>query len=163
MFGSMNTRQQGDFGELFAATWLVGRGATVAFPFGHSPHWDLLAELEGQLLRVQVKTSRSRRNGRWKVAICTRGGNQSWNGLVKRLDASRCDYLYAHVADGRRWFIPVVALECGNEVTLGGPKYSEFQVDRGPPIPTERSRDPALESSVDIPRGDVRVVKGVRL
>jgi hypothetical protein len=155
----MNPREQGDLGELFAAMWLVGRGAAVAFPFGHSPHWDLIAEVDGQLLRVQVKTSRSRRNGRWKVTICTRGGNQSWTGLVKRMDSSRCDYLYAHVGDGRRWFIPTVALECGNEVTLGGPKYSEFEVDRGLPIPLERLRSRTLESSADA-RGDARAVKG---
>jgi hypothetical protein len=54
---------------------------------------------------------------------------------VKHLDASRCDYLYAHVADGRRWFIPIPALQCEKAVTLGGPKYSEFELDRGPPIP----------------------------
>jgi hypothetical protein len=36
----------------------------------------------------------------------TRGGNQSWNGLVKCFSASRCGFLFVLVADGRRWFHP---------------------------------------------------------
>jgi hypothetical protein len=139
MFGSMNPREQGDFGEFSAAQWLARRGATVAIPIGHSRDWDLLADLDGRPIRVQVKTSVCRsKPGRWAVTLCTRGGNQSWNGLVKRLDPSRCDYLFVHVGDGRRWFIPTRALECRSGLTLGGPKYAEFEVEPGAPIPTER-------------------------
>ena len=45
-------------------------------------------------MRVQVKTSIVLHNGRWGVALCTRGGNQSWSGLVKTLDPSQYDYLF---------------------------------------------------------------------
>jgi PD-(D/E)XK endonuclease len=140
MFGFMNPREQGDFGEWSAAHWLAWQGAAVYIPFGHSPDVDLVADLDGRLARVQVKTStcRSKRE-RWAVTLCTRGGNQSWNGLVKRLDASRCDYLFVHVGDGRRWFIPTAALECHSGLTLGGPKYAEFEVEPGAPIPTHRA------------------------
>jgi hypothetical protein len=34
------------------------------------------------------------------------GRNQSWTGVVKRLDPARFDYLFVLVGDGRRWFIP---------------------------------------------------------
>jgi hypothetical protein len=67
--------------------------------------------------------------------ICTRGGNQTWNGLVKRFSATRCDYLFVLVADGRRWFIPAGAVEGGSGLLLGGPKYVEFEVDAGRPLP----------------------------
>ena len=60
--------------------------------------------------------------------VCTRGGNQSWSGLVKRLDTAAFDDLFVLVGEGRQWFIPAVRV-------LGGPKYSEFEVDRGAPIP----------------------------
>ena len=49
----------------------------MAIPLGHSPHYDLVAELNGRLLRVQVKTSTCRNRSRWAVTVCTRGGNQS--------------------------------------------------------------------------------------
>ncbi len=114
--------------------WLAGAGASVAIPVGNSPHWDLIAELDGRLLRVQVKTSTYFRNRRWEVTVCTRGGNQSWNGLSKLLDPSRCDYLFVLVGDGRRWFIPSESLGGHSGIRLGGPKYAEFEVDRGPAI-----------------------------
>ena len=84
----LTPRQQGDFGELSAAYWLASRGATLALPFGTNPHWDLIAELDGRMLRVQVKTSRSYQLGRWVIHVSTSGGNQSWNRVVKLLDPS---------------------------------------------------------------------------
>ena len=50
------------------------------------------------------------------------GGNQSWNRVVKKLDATRCDYVFVHVGDGRRWFIPAAALGGGSGIRVGGPE-----------------------------------------
>jgi PD-(D/E)XK endonuclease len=75
-------RLQGDIGELSALGWLVRQGAKVYLPYGHSPDVDLIADLGDRLLRVQVKTSTVYRNNRFDVTICTRGGNQSWNGIT---------------------------------------------------------------------------------
>ena len=115
--------------------WLACRGANVALPVGNNRHWDLIAELDGQVLRVQVKTSRSYRLGRWEVRVSTSGGNQSWNRIVKLLDPSRFDYLFVLVGNGRRWFIPSERVEGGTALRLGGPKYAEFEVEWGDPIP----------------------------
>ena len=133
----MNTREQGDIGELSAMQWLASVGAKLYIPVGHSPDSDLIAELGGRLLRVQVKTCTCRRANRWDVTICTRGGNQSWNGLVKVLDASRCDYLFVVVGDGRRWFIPSASLGGRSHLRLGGPKYVQFEVEPGSPLVTD--------------------------
>jgi hypothetical protein len=136
-------REQGDFGERAALYWLVAQGAQVSIPFGHSPHYDLIADFGGQLARVQVKTCTCRYKGRWSVTVCTRGGNRSWNGLVKRLDLDQFDYLFVLVADGCQWFIPADRVEGGSAIHLGGPKYGEFEVDRGDPIPEGPSLRPA--------------------
>jgi hypothetical protein len=107
----------------------------VAWPVGHSPDWDLVVEWHESLYRVQVKTTTYQRNGRWIAAICTRGGNQSWNGLVKRFSAGRCDLLFVHASDGRRWCLPAESVEGGNAIVLGGPKYAQWEVERGDPLP----------------------------
>ncbi len=131
----LKPREQGDIGELSAMEWLVGQGAKVYMPVFHSPDVDLIAEIDGAPARIQVKTSTVQNHrGRWEITISTRGGNQSWNGLVKYLDPSRCDYLFVLVGDGRRWFIPTTALECRSGLTLGGSKYSEFEVAHGRPL-----------------------------
>jgi hypothetical protein len=79
--------------------WLASKGAHIYVPVGHSPDVDLVAGIDGVLLRVEVKTSAHRRSNRWSVVISTRGGNQSWTGLVKYFDRYRCDYLFVHVGD----------------------------------------------------------------
>jgi hypothetical protein len=149
----INRRVQGDLGEASAVEWLTSVGATVLLPIGHSPDFDLVAEANGRLLRVQVKTSTQSPvtpagHSRSVVALVTAGGNQSWNGVVKRLDPARVDYLFAHTGDGRRWFIPTTVLEARNAISLGGAKYSEFEIEPGRPISPLVYGEPApLESS----------------
>jgi PD-(D/E)XK endonuclease len=122
-----------------AMLWLASRGAAVFVPVGHSPDVDLIADFGGELVRVQVKTSTFWDRNRWVFALRTSGGNQSWNGLVKRIDASRCDYVYAHAGDGRRWYIPISMLDGHRVVVLGGPKYSGYEVEPGAPLPSRKS------------------------
>jgi hypothetical protein len=137
----MNPREQGDLGERSAVEWLWSQGHPVFVPFGHSPDIDLVAIIDSYAVRIQVKTCRRRTPaGRWDVMICTRGGNQSWNGLSKRFSRDRCDYLFVLVGDGRRWFIPSQVVEGTVGICLGGPKYGEYEVDFGRPfaVPAHR-------------------------
>lgn len=53
----INRRTQGDLGEFSAMEWFAAQGALVWTPLGHSRDADLIAEFDGKLLRVQVKTS----------------------------------------------------------------------------------------------------------
>jgi Holliday junction resolvase-like predicted endonuclease len=131
----MNPRQQGDLGEYSAIEWLSSRGYPVFVPIGHSPDVDLVAVIDDRAVRVQVKTSRRRIPvDRWDVMICTRGGNQSWNGLSKHFSRSRCDHLFVLVGDGRRWFIPSDVVDGGSGIALGGPKYAAYEVEPGRPF-----------------------------
>ena len=142
----LKPREQGDIGELSAMEWLASRGGHIYVPVGHSPDIDLVAEVDGQVLRVEVKTATHRRSAeRWNVALSTKGGNQSWNGVTKYFDPNRCDFLFVHVGDGRRWFIPTGALDCRASLALGGPKYAEFEIERGRPLGCTSS-DPGLQS-----------------
>jgi len=156
----MHWRRQGDLGELSAMEWFASKGAHILVPVGHSPDYDFVAELGDRLLRVQVKTCTFFRNERWGVSVCTRGGNQSWNRLVKRFDESLCDYLFVVVADGRRWCIPSSALGVRIQLLLGGPKYAEFEVESGRPLPSRADEEPGSTIDSLDPRGDVRVAKG---
>ena len=137
----MTRQEQGDLGEASAIEWFAGQGVRVALPFGHSPDWDLAVELAGHLARIQVKTSSCRRGDRWSVTLCTRGGNQSWSGVVKRFGTGRCDYLFVHVGDGRRWLIPSDRVEGGTSVLVGGPKYERFEIERGRVLPALASAE----------------------
>jgi PD-(D/E)XK endonuclease len=73
-----NSRRQGDLGEFSAVEWLGSKGYPVWVPIGHSPDYDLVAEI-----------------------------------------------------DGRCWFIPAQVVEGTTGITLGGPKYAEYEVGAG--------------------------------
>jgi hypothetical protein len=153
-------RLQGDIGELSAMSWLARHGAKVFVPLGHSPDVDLVADFGDRLARVQVKTCTVLRNRRWEVMIATRGGNQSWSGLVKHFDGANCDYLFVHVGDGRRWFIPSASVDGGSSIRLGGPKYAAYEVE--PDDPLAVIAEARLSTLADPWRGS-RAVKGVAL
>jgi hypothetical protein len=156
----ISPRLQGDIGELSAMGWLVRHGAKVFVPLGHSPDVDLVADFGDRLVRVQVKTSTVERHGRWDVTLATRGGNQSWSGLVKRFTPAHSDFLFVHVGDGRRWFIPSDAVGGGSGIRLGGPKYAAYEVERDEHLAV--LAEARLGTLADPWRG-TRAVKGTRL
>ena len=134
--------------------WFASQAHAIYVPIGHSPTYDFIAERQRELLRVQVKTSTRFTNRRWEVAVCTRGGNQSWSGITKRLDPTRIDYLFVVVGDGRRWSIPAHAIDSGTNLLLGGPKYARFEVEAGNPLPqSEAGRSLSSASPVGCPSG----------
>jgi Holliday junction resolvase-like predicted endonuclease len=158
----INRRQQGDLGEASAIEWLTSIGATVLIPFGHSPDFDLVAYASDRLLRIQVKTSTQAAmtpdgRARSRVSVATKGGNQSWHGVARKLDPSRFDYLFVLTADGRRWFMPSTVVEGQTAISLGGHKYEEFEIDLGRPIrDLVYAADSTLESDEragEYPRG----------
>jgi Holliday junction resolvase-like predicted endonuclease len=131
----LKPREQGDMGELSAMEWLASKGAHIYVPVGHSPDIDLVAEIDRTVLRVEVKTAtNTKRPGHWNVHLSTKGGNQSWTGVAKYFDRARCDFVFIHVGDGRRWFIPAGAIEGRTGLVLGGPKYAVYEVERGRPL-----------------------------
>jgi hypothetical protein len=137
----VHNRAQGDVGEASAIEWLTMQGALVFVPLFRSPNYDVIAEMGGQLVRVEVKTScRQNARGRWEVAICTRGGNRSWNGVTKAFDPRLCDYLFVHVGDGRRWFIPAVHVKGTTSLAIGSRKYAGFEIESGPALPARTQR-----------------------
>jgi PD-(D/E)XK endonuclease len=129
---------QGDAGEFSAIQWLTLAGVHVALPMFNHSDYDLIADWGDRVERVQVKTSICREKSQYNVTLATRGGNQSWNGLVKRLDPERCDSLFVVVADGRRWYMPARELGGHSCIRVGGPRYADFEVERGDPLPARR-------------------------
>jgi PD-(D/E)XK endonuclease len=148
-------RRQGDIGEAAAIDWLTRLGAAVSLPLFHSPDYDLIADLGGRLLRIQVKTSSCKHgpSNHFAVQLATNGGNQSWTGLIKKFDPRRFDLLFILVEDGRRWFVPSCEIEGCYSITVGGDKYSEFQVGHAAPF----DHPEGAASTLGSPRGGAGV------
>ena len=73
-------KKKGDLAELKVATDLVARGCELSIPFGEDSNYDLIADYEGRLHRVQVKYTKSNRQ-----IICVRCRSHSLtNGRVRQ-------------------------------------------------------------------------------
>ena len=73
MRSGYHPRVQGDFGELSAMQWLTWAGAEVSKPVFHSSFYDLIADFDGTLLRVEVKTSNCQVGNRFQLSVVTNG------------------------------------------------------------------------------------------
>jgi len=52
-------KQKGDLAELKVAADLIERGCSLSFPYGEDSDYDLIADKNGVLHRVQVKYTES--------------------------------------------------------------------------------------------------------
>jgi hypothetical protein len=86
-------RRQGDLGEASAIQALTELGADLSVPLFHSPDYDLVAEMAGRLLRVQVKTSTCASGKGFRVQVSTSGGTgagRGWSSGSARSAATYC-------------------------------------------------------------------------
>lgn len=56
-----NTKQIGDISEAKVISRFIELGITVSIPFGDNQRYDLIADMEGKLLKIQIKTGRLKR------------------------------------------------------------------------------------------------------
>jgi hypothetical protein len=73
-------KRKGSLGELKVAADLVSRGCSLYIPFGEDSDYDLIADFEGRLHRVQVKYTES--DGQVVVVRCQ--SHSLTNGKVRR-------------------------------------------------------------------------------
>lgn len=122
-----NTRKQADVGLGQAIAYFTGLGYSVSIPLTESQRYDLIVDDGETLYRVEVKTTRYRRENRYIAKLSTQGGNQSWGGVVKKFSAADADYVFIVTEYGVRFLIPAELIDGFSEVSLGG-KYDEHIV-----------------------------------
>lgn len=95
----MNTKQQGNVGVAMAIAHYTSAGYEVSVPLGDSTLYDLIVDTGGNLLRVQVKSTRYFHEKRqtYVVTLTTSGGNRSGTGKKKTIDATQTDLVYVYV------------------------------------------------------------------
>lgn len=120
-----NSKKQGDCGVGSCIGYLTQLGHTVCLPLTDSQDYDLIADCDGVLVRIQVKTTSMKTPcGNWKVDTALSGGMRSF---IKFMDSTKVDALYVLTDDFRRFYIPTKHIKTKRYLTLGK-KYEEFEV-----------------------------------
>ena len=143
MFESLNRMQQGDLGEARATYELVRLGYSLSKPLHVHLPYDFIADKDGILYRVQVKTSgvlKRKSTQAYECMVATTGGNRQIN-TTKWFDSSAVDLLFVMTADDRCWLIPTIDVTSSRTVTVGTEKYAKYQISgevfNRPSTPTE--------------------------
>lgn len=110
--------------------YFTALGYTVAIPLTDSQKYDLIVENEGNIYRVQVKTTTQSLNGVPVVQLKTSGGNKTRQSILP-FEKTDSDILYVlSEVEGdviRRHVIPTTDITTLTSINLGY-KYEQYRV-----------------------------------
>ena len=125
--GKVYLSLQGNMGLSKAIDYFTSHQISIALPMNDTQKYDLIADFNGGLQRISVKTSRQlTENGTYNVGLRNTGGS-SGNIKVRPFDNSSCDYLFILTGADKLYLIPSNVITAINSITVGK-KYTEYEV-----------------------------------
>lgn len=104
----LNPKQKGNLTELKCLSAFYELGYQCSIPYGENSRYDLIADIDGKLIRVQCKTSREVDEG--VIAFpCRSSRSNTHSNLQRKYTANEIDY-FCTFWDGKCYLIPVT--EC---------------------------------------------------
>lgn len=95
----MNSKDKGNIGEGIVLAEFVKRNITVSIPFGDNARYDLIAEFNGKLNKIQVKYCNQKISENNSISCpCASSLNHTTN-KVKRTYEDEIDYFAFYLAE----------------------------------------------------------------
>jgi hypothetical protein len=99
------TKGQGNVGVAAAILYFAKQGCTVSVPLNDSQDYDLVVDLNNELKKVQVKTTKYKSEyGVYQVSVKSAGGTNG--GIYGRVCDGSADLLYVLCQDSTQYLIP---------------------------------------------------------
>lgn len=119
---------QGNLGFGKAIEYFTSHNITVALPLNDTQKYDLIADFNGKLQRVQVKTSRYSRNGGVSYEVLLKNcGGTSKGSKIRPFDNTTCDYVFVVLGNDKMYLIPAKEITAKNTIAVGN-RYSDYEV-----------------------------------
>ena len=112
-----------------AIEYFTSHQIPVALPLNDTQPYDLIADFNGKLQKVQVKTTRYTENDgkTYKVQLRNCGGNKTGKSRIVLFDNTKSDYLFIYTAAEKYYLIPSSEVMAVNSISVGE-KYNEYEV-----------------------------------
>ena len=110
----MDSKKKGNLTEMQCMAAFIACNCNVSIPFGDNSKYDFIADVNGRLLKIQVKTASRRDDNSIKFSCRSTHVNCAGVKNVK-YSVNDIDY-FATYWDGVCYLVPVS--ECSNEKTL---------------------------------------------
>lgn len=122
----MDSKLIGNITELEVLTYITKLGYQVSIPFGDRERYDQIWDINGKLLRVQVKTSHEIDDGA-AVAFSCRSSQRS-KGKTKntRYRDTEIDY-FATIWQGRCYLVPIQETSTEKVLRFAPPKNGQIK------------------------------------
>lgn len=112
----MNPNEKGRLTESLVLSYILGLGYSVSIPFGDKDRYDQIWDINGKLIRVQVKTARLNDKEKNPANTSIKFNCKSIiNGSTKKYSSDDIDY-FATWWDNKVYLVPVN--ECSVEKCL---------------------------------------------
>lgn len=112
----LTSKQKGNLTELQVITYLYSLGYQCSLPYGENSRYDLIADIEGKLIKIQVKTSSLKAGTSEAIEFSCRSSRVNSTGVVNtRYTKEEIDY-FATFWNNQCYLIPIE--ECSVTKTL---------------------------------------------
>ena len=115
----MTPIQKGNVGLGMAISYYTAKGYTVSLPLNDNQDYDLIADKEGVLNKVQVKTS-STKNQAGNIKVYLRTITSSTTGVknIKKFQDCNVDLVFIGTGEGNMYEIPKAQITQNAELSL---------------------------------------------
>ena len=114
--GNVYLSLQGNMGLSKAIDYFTSHQIPIALPMNDTQKYDLIADFNGGLQRISVKTSRNRTEyGTYSVNLRNTGGS-SGNFKTRPFDNSTCDYIFILTGEDKLYLIPSNIIDATNSI-----------------------------------------------
>jgi len=104
---NLSTKAKGNLTELQCITAFYSLGYQVSIPYGENSRYDFIADINGKLLKIQVKTASVKSNSIGAITFSTRSTRINSSGnLSKSYTKAEIDY-FATFWDNKCYLIPI--------------------------------------------------------
>lgn len=112
----LNSKQKGKLTEFQCMTAFMEQGYSISIPYGDDSRYDFIADIDGKLIKVQVKTSSLKKGTEDAISFSCRSTHVNCSGVKNvRYDEKEVDFFTTYWK-GQCYLVPIQ--ECSTEKTL---------------------------------------------
>ena len=120
----LTTHQKGITTEMYVAAYLLSLGYNVSQPLCQDSKYDLIVDVDGKLLRLQVKTSRETSSNSIEFNCRSTTTNSQYN-KSRRYSPTEIDY-FATYWNNKAYLVPISECSTTKRLHLDKPKQSNW-------------------------------------
>ena len=120
----LSSKQKGNLTELQCITAFYELGYQISIPYGENSRYDFIADINGKLIKVQVKTSSTKDEGKSFEFSCRSTRVNAQGSLSRAYTAEEIDYFCTYF-NNKCYLIPISECSRSKKLRLEPPASNQ--------------------------------------